>query len=200
MSTTPETRAFRGREPEAAVGSLFLERWSPRSFTAQAVEAATLRSLFEAARWAPSCFNEQPWHFVYATKEPELSRFKGLLGEFNQAWNAPVPVLAFLVARRHFRRNEKPNAWAEMDCGAAWMSLALQARSMGLATHAMAGFDAERAYGELGVPRETHAVLCAISIGYPGERDALPEELRERETPSGRDPLAEIAVEGRFRT
>lgn len=198
MSLNPDTSSFQGRKPQAPVGSLFIERWSPRAFSERPVEAETLASLFEAARWAPSCFNEQPWLFLYAAGEPSLSRFKGILGEFNQTWNAPVPVLAFLVARKSFRRNDKPNAWAEFDCGAAWMSLALQAKALGLATHAMAGFDADKAYEVLGVPRETHTVVCAVSIGYPGEREQLPEPMREREEPSGRDALADIAVEGVF--
>ncbi len=199
MSPNPDDKPFEGRKPDAAVGRLFIERWSPRAFSTEPVDEGTLASLFEAARWAPSCFNEQPWLFLYASKEPDLSRFKSILGEFNQEWNAPVPVLAFVVARKAFRRNDKPNAWAEFDCGAAWMSLALQAHAVGLATHAMAGFDADKAHEVLGVPRETHTVICAVSIGHPGERDALPEKMRERETPSGRDSLAEVAVEGIFR-
>jgi nitroreductase len=200
MTLKPEKSTVQGRKPDAPTGRVFLERWSPRAFSSKPVEAETLASLFEAARWAPSCYNEQPWLFLYASKEPELSRFKEILVEFNQSWNAPVPVLTFLVARKAFRRNDKPNAWAEFDCGAAWMSLALQAHSMGLATHARAGFDADKAYEVLGVPRETHTVVCAISIGYPGQREDLPEKMREREEPSGRDSLAEIAVEGSFPT
>lgn len=190
--------AFRDRQPDAAVSRLFLERWSPRAFASRPVDDETLRSLFEAARWAPSCYNEQPWRFVFADREPEFAAFRDALGTFNQEWAAHAPVLAFLAARLAFERNGKPNRWAEMDCGAAWMGLALQARILGLAAHAMAGFDEERAHDATGIPRETHRVLCAIAIGWPGDAASLPPALAEREAPSERRSLARIAERGRF--
>jgi nitroreductase len=162
------------------------------------VDEATLRTLFEAARWAPSCYNEQPWTFLYADREPDLARFKSILVEANQVWNEPVPVVSFLVTRLHFARNGKPNPWAELDAGSAWVSLALQAKEIGLAAHAMAGFDQDAAYRELGVPRETHKVCCAIAVGHPGDPESLPEKYREKEAPSPRKPLTEVARRGPF--
>ena len=116
----------------------------------------------------------------------------------NGSWARNAPLLAILFARRTFAGNDKPNRWAGFDCGAAWVSLALQARSMGLYAHGMAGFSRERAYELLGVSEADYEAMAAIAVGQYGDRDALPEEMRERETPSGRKPLAEVAIKGRF--
>lgn len=187
-------RPFENRKPEAPVGRLFVERWSRRAIADRPLSEADRRTLFEAARWAPSCFNDQPWLFVYAVDESDRERFASLLGETNRTWASKAPLLVFLAARRAFARNGKPNAWADFDAGASWMALALQAHAMGLFAHAMAGFDEERSYDVLGIDRATHRVICAIAIGWPGDAEDLPEALRDREAPSDRKPLAEVAV------
>jgi nitroreductase len=187
------------RTAQANVDPLFLERWSPRAFEPTPLAEETLASLFEAARWAPSCLNEQPWLFVYARSEPDRSRFASVLAESNQTWARQAPVLAFVFARRRFSKNDTPNRWAGFDAGAAWMSLALQARLLGLDTHAMGGFDEERVYEALGVPRDDYQAMAAIAIGRRGPAEGLPDALASRERPSPRKDLSAVAHEGGFR-
>lgn len=187
-----------GRVPEHPADDLFVGRWSPRAFAPDPVDAATLSTLFEAARWSPSCFNEQPWLFVYAVKDEDRVRFAASLMEGNRAWAESAPALAYVFARRRFERNDKPNRHAGFDAGAAWMSLALQARLLGLCTHAMAGFDAAAAHAATGVPEAEWEVMAAIAIGRMGDAATLPEPLRQRESPSGRKPWSAVAVEGRL--
>lgn len=180
------------------VADAFPARWSPRAFRSESVDEADLEALFEAARWAPSSYNEQPWQFVYAREPEDRERFLEAVLEGNRAWAERAPVLAFVVADTTFDRNGEENQHARFDAGAAWMSLALQARQLGLDTHAMAGIDAERAAEILDVP-EDHEVVCGIAIGYRGSPDALPEDLAEAEwPPSSRKPLDEVASEGGF--
>ncbi|MCU0723732.1 MAG: nitroreductase family protein [Planctomycetes bacterium] len=133
------------RAPEASVDPMFPDRWSPRSFLPDPLPPEDLRSLLEAARWAPSCFNEQPWLFLWAATAEDRGRFAAALSERNRAWASRAPLLMFLAVRTAFARNGKPNRHAAFDGGAAWMSLALQARRLGYFAHAMAGFDAARA-------------------------------------------------------
>ena len=182
------------RVPDAEVNPIFPDRWSPRAFDPEPVPDADLRSLFEAARWAPSCYNEQPWIFLHSTTEAERLKYLSILVAKNREWAKNAPVLAFLFARRSFSMNGKPNRWAAFDCGAAWMSLALQARMLGLYAHGMAGYSPERAYSILGVSEEENEVICAIAIGKYGNRADLPEDLRAMEQPNDRKPLTEVAV------
>ena len=186
------------RTPRAECDPQFLERWSPRSFTDEPLTGAQIAALFEAARWAPSCFNEQPWCFVYATAGEERDRIASLIVEGNRAWSDRAPLLGIAFARRAFARNDKPNRWAAFDTGAASFSLALQASRMGLAAHFMGGFDEDASYEALGVPREGWEAMAAFAVGHPGPADALPEPLREREAPNGRKEPSEIVFEGRF--
>lgn len=185
------------RTPEAAVDALFTERWSPRAFDPTPIDQETLATLFEAARWAPSCFNAQPWLFLYAHTEAERDRFCGLLAASNQVWAKNAPVLAFALARKDFAYNGKPNRHAMFDTGAAWMSLTLQARMLGLYTHGMAGIDIDAIRKELGVP-DSYEVICGIAIGRIGDPATLPDDKRAVEQPNGRKPLAEVAVAGAF--
>jgi nitroreductase len=187
------------RVPEAPVNPMFLERWSPRAFDPTPIPEEDIATMFEAARWAPSCNNEQPWLFVYGTSEQEREAFLGILTEKNQRWARNAPVLAVLFARRTFDGSGKPNRWAGLDCGAAWVSLAFQARLLGLYAHGMAGFSQSRAYKLLGVPEEEYEAMCAIAIGAYGDRDALPDDIKEREQPNTRKPLAEVAVKGKYK-
>ncbi len=187
MTTSPRT-------PDADVHPMFLDRWSPRALGPGPLTDAQLAALFEAMRWAPSCFNEQPWLVVHATDpgSPGHARILGLLAESNQVWAGRAALLMILFARRRFTQNDRPNRFAGLDCGAAWMSLALEARALGLHAHAMGGFDAARAYTELDVPEADFEAMAAIAVGPPGDPALLPEKVRAREAPSGRKPAAEF--------
>ena len=188
------------RVPEAAVDPMFPGRWSPRAFDPKPLPEETVASLFEAARWAPSCFNDQPWLFVYGTDPEEREVFLQVLAEGNRVWAGSAPFLAVVFARTAFAHSGKPNRWAPFDCGAAWVSLALQARAMGLYAHGMAGFSREKAYGLLGVPEEDYEAMAAIAVGRYGDRDALPDEIKENEQPNTRKPLSQVAVKGVFKS
>ncbi|HEX6923280.1 MAG TPA: nitroreductase family protein [Bacillales bacterium] len=184
------------RKPEYAVEPVFLERWSPRSFKNKEVSDEVLFSLFEAAKWAPSASNIQPWRFVIARTETEREKFYSFIFEGNRAWCEKAPVLAVVVSKET-KPNGDLNRSHAFDAGTAWGSLALQAHAKGLIVHGMGGFDPEKARDVLGIPNdyEVHAV---IAIGYQDEKDQLPEKIRDREKPSDRRPLRETVFEGGF--
>jgi len=191
------------RTTEYGIDPLFLERWSPRAFTGEPIPEAQLFTLFEAARWAPSSYNAQPWRFLYARRDTaDWPRFLGLLNAFNQSWAKNAAALIILVSKATLLPSgsdkEVPSHTHSLDAGAAWGYLALQATRLGWAAHGMAGFDVPRAAEELGVPSD-HRVEAAIAIGKPTDKSVLPEALRAREQPSGRRALAEIVREGGFR-
>jgi nitroreductase len=182
------------------VHTLIEDRWSPRAFADTPVAPETLGSLMEAARWAPSCFNEQPWRFIVETQnEPEgYQRLLECLVPFNQSWAGKAPVLMLSVARTHFSQNDKPNRHAEHDVGLATESLTLQAQALGLAVHQMAGFDDEAARKAYAIP-DGYQPVAAIAVGYPGRADGLDEKLAERErAPRVRKPLEEIFFSGQW--
>jgi nitroreductase len=186
------------RIPDAAVSPMFLDRWSPRAFDPTPIPEEDIATLFEAARWAPSCFNEQPWIFLYGTSEEERAVFLEILAEGNRRWAKNAPILAVSFARRTFARNDRPNRHAGHDCGAAWVSLAFQARMLGLYAHGMAGFSQAKAYELLSVPEAEYEAMTAIAIGAFGDLDALPGEIRKNEQPNERKPLAEVGIKGTF--
>lgn len=183
------------------VHDLIRTRWSPRAFAPdRRVEPEKLRSMFEAARWAPSSFNGQPWHFLVATKDDlaDYERMLGCLVEFNQNWARSAPVLMIAVAARAFTHNNKPNAHALYDTGAAVAFLTLQATAMGVAVHQMAGFSAEQVRAAYGVP-DTADPVTAVAIGYPGDPNSLPEDLRKKElAPGQRRPISEFVFSGEW--
>ena len=188
------------REPQTQhpVDEVFLDRWSPRAMSGEGVSDEELLTLFEAARWAPSSFNNQPWRILYARRETEQwPVFLGLLVEGNRAWAKDAAALLLFVSKETFDFNGKPYPTHSFDTGAAWENLALQATMLGLVTHGMQGFDYERARTELNIP-EGFRVEAMIAVGRPGDPAQLPERLREREAPSGRKSLAEITCEGAF--
>tara|TARA_E500000318_G_scaffold68768_1_gene63624 strand:- start:190 stop:789 length:600 start_codon:yes stop_codon:yes gene_type:complete len=190
------------RTADHAIDPLFLDRWSPRAFKDEAISDADLMSMFEAARWAPSSYNSQPWRFVY-TKRDSISweLFLGLLNPFNQSWAKNSAALVFLVSNPMMRapgaEEDVPSRSHSFDAGAAWTSLALQAARLGLQAHAMVGVDFDKAASDLGVPADFR-IEVAIAIGRPGDKAQLPEGLQARELPSPRKPLAEIVSEGRY--
>lgn len=180
------------RRTEADCDSMFPDRWSPRSYLPDPVPDDQVRMLFEAARWAPSSYNEQPWLFVVASEPEARARFLETLVEFNQGWAKNAHLLVYVLARRTFPESGKPNRHAAFDAGAAWMALALQARKLGLYAHAMGGFDPGKARALLNVDPGEVDILAAIAVGRRGPPGQLPAAMRERETPNNRRPLAEI--------
>jgi nitroreductase len=187
------------RKTEAPVDRLFVDRRSTRAYSSTPVSREELGSVFEAARWSHSCYNDQPWLFVYGVEREDRSRIASLLAEGNRAWAEAAPVLGVVFARRHFAHNGKPNRWGPYDTGSAAMALSLQAHRLGLSAHYMGGFDAERSFELLDVPADQYEAMAAFSLGRPASLDDVPEDLREREKPTDRKPLDEIAFEGRFK-
>ena len=185
------------RKRENAVDEIFINRWSPRAMSAEALDEATLRTLLEAARWAPSSNNNQPWRFIYARRDtPHWERFFNLLDEGNQNWAINAAVLMVVVSKATFDSG-KPSRTHSFDTGAAWLSLALQGSMKGLVVHGMQGFSYERAQKELQVP-DGYTVEAMIAIGKPGRKEVLPEYQQKREFPSSRKTIPEIAMEGFF--
>ena len=182
------------RIPDWDIDSMFTDRWSPRAFASDPLSDREIQTLFEAARWAPSCYNEQPWLFVYATEPNQRAKLASCLVAKNQAWAGRAPLLMFILARRNFQKTGKENRHAPYDAGAAWMALALQARKLGLYAHAMAGFNLEKAYEALGASREEYLVMAAIAVGRKTEDSGLPDDLRAMENPNSRKPHAEVAT------
>jgi nitroreductase len=186
------------RTPDRPIQPIFLRRWSPRAMSGAAVSADDLATLFEAARWAPSTYNEQEWRFLYAHREgPHWRTFFELLAEGNQAWCHRAGVLVVVLSHTVFARNDKPNRVHTFDTGAAFENLALQGCSMGLVVHGMMGFDYDRAKAALAVP-DDYAVEAMVALGHPGDPADLPEALRKIEAPSQRKPVAEFTREGPF--
>lgn len=183
---------------EAPIHDLIRNRWSPRAFADKAIPEETLRTLFEAARWAPSSFNEQPWAYIVATKEDKVNFEKvlGTLVEFNAGWAKNASALAIAVSKLAFAENHAPNRNAQYDTGAATALLSVEATARGLVVHQMAGFDPDKARKTFAIP-EGWEPLAAIAIGYPGNPDSLPPKLRDRElAPRTRKPLREFVMTG----
>lgn len=157
-----------------------------------------LLPLFEAARWAPSSFNEQPWTILYAKRDtPEWEILFDLLVDANKLWCKNASALVLFVSRQTFSRNDKPYPTHTYDTGAAWMSMALEGSERGYVVHGMSGFDYEKARSALSIP-QGHSVEAMAAIGKRAAKEALPENLQKMESPSTRKPLSEIAVHGKF--
>ena len=183
---------------DAPIHDLIARRWSARAIDpSRPVTRSQLLALLEAARWAPSCFNEQPWRYLLFDGSDELARERAwdcLLD--GNSWAREAPVLLLSVARESFTRNAKPNRHAQHDVGLATENLVLQATHLGLATHQMAGFDADRARREFDIP-DGFTPMAMIAVGHPASPDVLPEDLRERElAPRTRLPLSEVVFSG----
>jgi nitroreductase len=184
------------RTPEVEVDSMFIDRWSPRALLSDPLADEQVAALFEAARWTPSCYNEQPWLFLYATATADRARFATALVERNQLWASKAPLLIFVLTRLHFSGSGQDNRHAAFDAGAAWMALALQARRLGLYAHAMAGFSREKAFEILDVSAAEFDILAAVAVGRRGAADSLPEELAMIEKPNKRKSSSEMARKG----
>jgi nitroreductase len=186
------------RKTPIDVDRLFLDRWSPRAMSGESIEESALAVLFEAARWAPSSGNAQPWRILYARRNTSVwNTFLGLLVPTNQAWAQHAAALLVFISRHISERNGQPSITHAFDTGAAWENLALQGTLSGFVVHGMEGFDYERAREELHVPPEFR-VQAMVAIGKPGLVENLPERLQKRETPSDRRPLAQTVCEGKF--
>jgi nitroreductase len=180
---------------------LIRERWSPRAFSSAPVPRQKLNALFEAARWAPSSMNEQPWRFIAANREDDPeghARIGSTLVPFNAAWALRAPVLMIVAAKIAFSHNGAPNRSAFYDAGQAVAVLSLQATALGLALHQMGGFNIDQARQLLNIP-EGYEPVVAIALGYPGDAGDLSPEMRARETaPRTRRPTGEIVYGGRW--
>ncbi|RVN91185.1 nitroreductase [Sinorhizobium meliloti] len=189
------------RRADHPIHSIFLERWSPRAFTGEEIGEKDLLALFEAARWAPSASNLQPWRFVYARHGTEhFARLLSTLDEGNQRWAKNASALIIILSKTHRVTSTgelRPAYTHAFDTGASWFALALQTQLAGWHAHAMAGVDREKAMQVLGVP-EHYRVEAAVAIGRIADPSTLPGDLREREKPSQRKPVSELVFEGRF--
>jgi len=186
------------RNPLTGVDAQFYKRWSPRSFKKTAIPETVLASLFDAARWSPSCFNEQPWLFVTSSSDEDFGLFLDLLVAKNQEWAKNASLIGFIFAGRNFSHNNKPNAWAPFDYGAAWMALALQASQYGLYAHGMGGIKKDEVYGKLHVPEGRYEVICGFALGVIDTPEKLSAELAGNEMPSPRRPLTAMWKKGKF--
>lgn len=184
-------KEFHTRRTEHDIDPIYLQRWSPRSYMDKEVPEDVLMRIFEAARWAPSANNRQPWRFIIARTSEDRDRFHTFINERNRLWCEKAPVLAMLISDTEF-------PVSPFDSGTAWGFLALQAAREGLITHAIGGFDKEKASEVLGIPG-TFEPRIIIAIGYLGEKEALAEDFQQRELPSDRRPLKEMIMEGRYR-
>jgi nitroreductase len=194
---TPEVQSR--RNPNYPIAPLIVDRWSPRSMTGEALTDEELFPLFEAARWAPSSYNSQPWRFIVARRQnrEEFDRFFGLLTPGNQVWANNASVLAVVTSATRFEFNGKPSITHTFDAGAAWANMALEATRRELVAHGMEGFDYARAKTELSIP-DDFDVNAMIAIGRRAPAENLPEKYRAMEHPSSRRPLKEIVFEAAF--
>jgi len=176
---------------------MFTERWSSKAFSDQALSKDQISSLFEAAHWAPSASNRQPWLFVYATDGPDREKFNMLLNEGNSRY-APNAGMMVLVFARMVDDEGKKNRTAQFDTGAAWMSLALQANRMGLNTRAMGGIDLDATYDVVGISSDKFEAICAIAVGYRGTDDDIHERMVKENYANDRKDVSEIAFKGTY--
>jgi len=176
------------------IHDLLSRRWSPRAFAERPVEPEKIQRMLEAARWASSCFNEQPWVFIIATADhaAEHGKLLSCLVEGNQVWAKRAPLLIITVAKQHFEKNGQPNRHAFHDVGLAVGNLVVQATAMDLVVHQMAGILPEVIRECFSLP-SGYEPVTGLAIGYPGDLNTLPEEIRERErAPRSRKALQEF--------
>ncbi len=189
-------QALAQRKPEYDASDIFIGRWSPRAMSGDAITQAEINCLLEAAKWAPSAYNEQPWRILYAFRDtPEWNLFFNLMVEFNQNWTKNAGALLLFVSKKVSSKNGKPMPTHSFDTGAAWQNLALQGSINGLVVHGMSGFDFEKAKAELKIPDEFQVEAMA-AVGKPAPADILPKEMQSGEVPSARRPVEHTAAVG----
>ena len=192
--TASEVNKMKYAQPSTdRVLPVILERWSPRSFADRDVSSADLKTIFEAARWAPSSYNEQPWRFLVGHRNSEThKKILDALVPFNQEWAGSAPVLILGVAKARFSHNDSPNNYAAHDLGAAMGFMTLQAAALGLSTHQMAGFDWVKARDAFEIA-DTYTMGSVMALGYQGELSDLGEKFQAQEqSPRSRKPLSEL--------
>jgi nitroreductase len=187
------------RKADHPIHPIILNRWSPRAMSGEKISEGELMSLFEAARWAPSSYNNQPWRFLYAKRETShWPKFFDLLIDFNKMWCEKAALLGVVISEKIFEKTKKPSATHSLDTGAAWENLALEGTSRGLVVHGMQGFDYEKAKKTLRVPDEFE-VLAMFAVGKKAPKETLPPDLQQKEVPSQRKKVSEIAFEGEYK-
>ncbi len=187
------------RKADHPIHPLILNRWSSRAMSGEEISDSEILSLFEAARWAPSSYNNQPWRFIYAKRgTPYWPKFFDLLVEFNKSWCVNAALLAVVVSEKVFERNKKPSITHGFDAGAAFENLSLEGVSRNLIVHGMEGFDYKKAKEVLFIPDEFE-VLAMFAVGKKAPKETLPPELQAKEVPSTRKKVPEIAFEGSFK-
>lgn len=181
------------------ISNIFINRWSSRAMSDEKVTNEQLMLLFEAARWAPSAYNEQPWRFIYTHKGSKLwNELISLMIPFNQSWAKNADVLIVIISKATFERNGKPSHLNSFDAGAAWMNLALSGSMNGLVVHAIGDFDYDKARTILNIP-SNFKIETMVAVGNPGNKENLPPELQIREEPNDRMQLNKIVFEDIFK-
>lgn len=188
------------RAEQAPVEDRFIERWSPRSFDENdKITDKDLKTIFEAARWSPSCFNIQPWRFLYAKSQDKyFESFCGLLAEANRVWASKASAVGFIICENKNHKGED-NFYAKFDTGSAWMALTMQARELGYFTHGMGGIKHEEVYKKLNIDPKKFTVICGFALGKKAPKEDLPEKLQEQENLSTRKNLDNIMFNGIFK-
>ena len=171
------------RDFQYDIMDLIKNRWSPRAFSQTPIDQETIMALIEAASYAPSCFNEQPWRFLVADTPEKLALMQSVIMPNNQAWANQAPVLILIAAERSFSHNQADNRWHAFDTGTAWGFLALEAQKRGLITHAMGGFDRKKAREVFAIPDHL-TILTVVAVGQYGAKEQLTHELQRREKPN----------------
>jgi nitroreductase len=196
------TTSANSRQSEHPISPIFLERWSPRAFTGETIPEAEMLTILDAARWAPSSYNFQPWRFLYARRgTANFERYLAILNEWNRSWAHTASAILFIVSKKTSLPpgavEPVPNATHSLDTGAAWGYLALQASLSGWHAHGLGGIDRDAARRELKIP-DDYTVEAGAVIGRLGDKSLLPEKMQGGEAPSPRLPLAQVAFEGDF--
>lgn len=186
------------RKPEYSINPIFVNRWSPRAMSGQEISDDELMSLFEAAKWAPSSYNDQPWRFIYAKRDTKhWDTIFNLLADPNKAWCKNAAALVIIVSHNTFEYNNQAHITHSFSAGSAFQNLALEGSLRNLVIHGMAGFDYDKAKETLAVP-DDYTVDAMFAIGKRGKTEDLPEEMQKMEVPSDRKKLKEIVMEGKF--
>lgn len=185
------------RKAAYAIDEAYINRWSPRAFSTKEVEEEKLNAIFEAARWAPSAANWQPWNYIVARKEEDRATFLSFINENNVEWCKRAPVLVLAISKKTRNEEGDPNPWHAFDAGTAWGYLSLEAYRQGLITHGMGGFDKDKARELLEIPAE-YDINAVVAVGYHDPTTLLSERNQQREVPSDRKPIESFVFEGKF--
>lgn len=169
------------------------QRWSPRALDTAKIAKDDIMALLEAARYAPSCFNEQPWRFIVADEEDTLNKMRGILTPTNQVWANKAPVLILIASKKTFSLNDNENYWSMFDAGTAWGYLSLEAQTRGLITHAMGGFNQEEARKVFNIDDDFN-IITVVAVGKYGDKESLNEDLQKREHPDVRKDIKELLL------